>query len=78
MNSISSPSAVSPSTSCSRFNATSGPSPGGTRVSIFTDARAGITFSFSDAWIIVGVSVTLSIGSTISGIAGVLDSKARE
>jgi len=37
--------------------------PGGTRQSILSHAREGITLIFSDAWIMVGVSVTPSIGS---------------
>ena len=46
------------------------PSPGGTRQSIFSSARAGITLILSEAWIIVGVSVTPNIGSTSFSSAG--------
>jgi hypothetical protein len=70
VNSISRPSAVSPSTSCSRSSAVSSPSPGGTRQSIFRYARDGITLILSDAWAIVGVSVTPSIGSSSTSSSG--------
>ena len=48
-----------------RRRAASSPRPGGVRQSIRSCARAGITFIFCDAEIIVGVSVTSNIASTI-------------
>ena len=56
-------SASSPSTSAIRLRAASSPSPGGTRQSTLRYARDGITLILSDAWAIVGVSVTPNIGS---------------
>ena len=41
------------------------PSPGGTRQSILSSARLGITFTFSEALMRVGVNVTPSIGSNM-------------
>ena len=56
--------------------AASCPSPGGTRQSILSDAREGITLILSEAWIIVGVSVTPSIGSMKMSSAGAVSAMA--
>ena len=69
-NSISSPPAPSPSTSAMRRRAASSPSPAGVRQSTRSCARAGITFIFDDAEIIVGVSVISNIGSISTRSAG--------
>ena len=56
--------------------AASSPSPGGTRQSTLSDARDGITLILSEAWIIVGVSVTPSIGSMKISSAGAVSAMA--
>ena len=57
--------------------AASSPSPGGTLQSTLSDARDGITLILSEAWIIVGVRVTPSIGSTKMRSAGAVSAIAR-
>jgi len=54
----------SPRTWRMRRHTASSPSPGGTRQSIRTWAREGMTFILLEALAMVGVSVTPSIGST--------------
>jgi len=64
VNSIRSWSDSSPSTCAIRRWTASSPRPGGTRQSIRTWARDGITLILVDALLIVGVSVTPNMGST--------------
>ena len=52
-----------PSTAATSSRTSRSPSPGGTRQSTFSSARLGITLTFSEALICVGVNVTPSIGS---------------
>ena len=60
----------SPSTSAIPSRTSASPSPGGTRQSILSSARLGITFTFSDALMRVGVKVTPSIGSNMTARRG--------
>ena len=56
----------------------SAPIPGGTRQSTSSSARAGITLIFSPAEMIVGATVTPSVGSNIAASRGSTARDARD